>query len=77
MKKIILLSVLPLGIFLAGCSSAFWGGAAGGAVGAGAGYEYNAKRELDRVEEDYKAGRINQQEYEARKNEIQRMSITQ
>lgn len=76
-QKILLGSLIPLSFFLAGCSSSFWGGTATGAVGAGAGYEYKAKAEMDRIEKDYKEGQITKEEYEARKDQIRRMSIAQ
>jgi osmotically-inducible protein OsmY len=60
---------------LVGCSRQTLGGAAVGAAGAGAAYEYQAKRQMDRLEEDYEAGKITQEEYEARKREIERGSI--
>jgi hypothetical protein len=69
-----LMSVLLLGT--GGCSSSFWGGAASGVVGTGAGYEYKANKELDRIEEDYKEGRMTKEEYESRKDQIERMSVT-
>lgn len=70
----IFIGVLSI-ILLTGCSSAFWGGAAGGVVGTGAGYEYNANKELSRIEEQYKAGTITEAEYNARKDQIKRMSV--
>jgi hypothetical protein len=61
-----------------GCASR-GGSAAAGALGgaaAGAGaYEYNVKRQLDQIEEDYKAGRIDKREYEIRKDQIERGSV--
>jgi len=80
MKKILLTGVFVLSLFLmcAGCESK-WGsagaGAAGGAVAAGGGYEYVANREMKKIEQDYKDGKIDQREYEIRKDQIQRMSI--
>ena len=50
-------------------------GAAGGAVAAGGGYEYFANWEMKKIEQDYKNGKIDQREYEIRKDQIQRMSI--
>ncbi len=64
---------------LTGCSSV-GGGILGGVLGAGAaggGYEYNLKRQKDRVEEDFKAGKIDQKEYEIRKDQITRDSFLQ
>lgn len=80
MKKVIVIMALTiaLSLMLVGCQSR-WGsaglGAAGGAVAAGGGYEYVFNREMKTVEEAYKDGRIDQREYEIRKDQIQRMSI--
>ena len=78
MKHILFLFIcLSLVAPLAGCSSV-GGGLLGGILGAGAaggGYEYNLKRQKDRVEEDFKAGKINQVEYEIRKDQIIRDSL--
>ena len=49
-----------------GCE--FIGGAALGAGATGAGYEYNAYRQMQKLEEDHAAGRISGREYEERKN---------
>jgi hypothetical protein len=51
-----------------------------GAVGAGAaggGYELHLKNQKNRVEEDFKAGRIDKREYEIRKDQIARDSLLQ
>ncbi|MGH7829681.1 MAG: hypothetical protein ACREP8_05840 [Candidatus Binatia bacterium] len=58
-----------------GCSPAFWGGAATGVLATGAGYEIQAKRQMDRLEEDYRNERISRREYETRKQQIERGSI--
>lgn len=57
-----------------GCGR-FVGGAAVGAVGAGAAYELQNKRQMDRLEQDLREGRITQEEYEIRKEQISRGSI--
>ena len=71
--------LLTAAIFLTlsslGCSGAFWGGTGLGVVGAGAGYEYQAKRQMDQLEDDYKAGRIDRREYEIRKSQIEKGSL--
>lgn len=78
MKHILFLFLsLSLVVAVAGCSSV-GGGLLGGVLGAGAaggGYEYNLKRQKDRVEEDFKAGKINPEEYEIRKDQIVRDSL--
>ena len=56
-----------------GCE--FIGGAATGALATGAGYEINAKRQMDRLEDDYRRERISRREYESRKSQIESGSI--
>ncbi|MEW6118117.1 MAG: hypothetical protein AB1553_14655 [Nitrospirota bacterium] len=78
MRKLILV-VLMLGLVATSACSTRGGSAAAGAlggaaVGAGA-YEYNVHRQLQQLEEDRKAGRIDQREYEIRKDQIQKGSI--
>jgi hypothetical protein len=78
MKTPWLLGALIMGVALtAGCSSSFWGGAGTGVVGAGAGYEVHANQEMKRIDDDLKAGRIDQREYDIRKDQIKRDSILQ
>jgi hypothetical protein len=72
MKKLIML-VLLAGMTQWGCE--FLGGAAVGALGAGAGYEFNAKRQMDKLEDDFKNERISRREYEERKRQIESGSI--
>ncbi|WP_305041535.1 hypothetical protein [Geoalkalibacter sp.] len=72
------LFILAIALLLttnAGCSRSFVGGAAVGAGGAGAVYEYQNKKALDDLEADLKAGRITQEEYLRRKAEIQKRSV--
>jgi hypothetical protein len=72
MKKMLALMLfLSLGQW--GCQ--FLGGAATGALATGAGYEINAKRQMDRLDDDRKSGRISREEYEDRKQQIERGSI--
>jgi hypothetical protein len=68
---------LPL-IFLVGLSQGgceFLGGAAVGGLATGAGYEINAKRQMDRLEEDFRRERISRRQYEERKRQIEQGSI--
>ncbi|MFW5893855.1 MAG: hypothetical protein ACOCUY_01840 [Verrucomicrobiota bacterium] len=69
-----ILMVATAAVFLCGCNS-FLRGAAGGAAGAGAGYELSARQQLKQLDKDLEAGRIDQEEYEIRKNQIERGSI--
>ena len=77
MKPFMLALVLIAGLGLMSCSGKFIGGTAVGVLGAGAGYEYNAKKELGRIKEELEAGRMSQEEYEIRKDQIERMSVIQ
>jgi hypothetical protein len=43
--------------------------------GTGATYEYQAYRQMQQLEEDYKAERISRREYEERKKQIEAGSI--
>ena len=79
MKKFLLLAAL-LCVGLSGCAtrggSAAGGALGGAALGAGA-YEFNAHRQMEQLDADYKAGRINKQEYDIRKNQIEKGSLLQ
>ncbi|HEX9787570.1 MAG TPA: hypothetical protein VGB09_06060 [Candidatus Binatia bacterium] len=72
MKNLVLVIMLS-GFALSGCQ--FLGGAATGALATGAGYEIQAKRQMDRLEEDYKNRRISREEYESRKRQIESGSL--
>lgn len=72
MKKYLFLIMLA-SLTQSGC--AFLGGAAVGALGTGAGYEINANRQMDRLEDDFRRERISRREYEERKRQIERGSI--
>jgi osmotically-inducible protein OsmY len=74
MKRLILALALAV-VSSWGCSGQFWGGAAAGALGAGAGYEIQSKRQMDRLEDDYKSGKVDRREYETRKQQIEKGSI--
>lgn len=76
MKKILMVSVLLSMMFgLSACSGAFWGGAGGGTAATGAGYEVNAKLQMDRIAKELDSGGMNQAEYDIRKDQIKRMSL--
>ena len=78
MKREVVVFVLAALIFtnlITGCSRGMLGGAAVGAAGAGAAYEYQNKKQMDRLEEDYKAGNIDKNEYFRRKQDIESGSI--
>ena len=65
--------VLLAGLTQWGC--AFLGGAAVGGLATGAGYEINANRQMDRLEDDFRRGRMSREEYQDRKRQIERGSI--
>jgi hypothetical protein len=71
--KAYLLTVALLTMMQAGC--AFFGGAATRAVATGPAYEIHVKRQMDRLDDDLKNRRISREEYEDRKQEIQKGSI--
>jgi len=74
---VVMMFVLSL-LFAGGCESKTGTavlGAAGGAVAAGGSYEYVANREMKKIEQDLKDGKIDQREYEIRKDQIQRMAL--
>ncbi len=77
MRKIIgtFLIISLLGISQTGCSGRFWGGAAAGAVGTGAVYEYQKKKQMDQLDQDFESGTISREEYLRRKEEIRKGSI--
>ena len=72
MKKYLAL-LMFLSLAQWGC--AFLGGAAPGALATGAGYEINSKRQMEKLEDDYKDERISRREYEDRKKQIESGSI--
>jgi hypothetical protein len=63
-----------------GCKSS-WGSAGLGALGGAAvgvgGYEYHMKQQKDKINEDLKAGKITQEEYNIRLDQIKRDSFIQ
>lgn len=72
MRKILLLLVFA-SLSQWGCE--FLGGAAVGGLATGAGYEINANRQMDRLEDDYRRGRMSREEYQDRKRQIERGSV--
>src|SRR5437870_1245517 len=72
MKKY-LASLLFVSLSQWGC--AFLGGAATGSLATGAAYEINAKRQMDKLDDDYKNERISRREYETRKKQVEAGSI--
>ena len=77
MYKLLILVALSLSLALTGCSKEVAGGAAVGAVGAGAAYEWQADKAMKDLKEEREAGKISQEEYERRKEEIEKRSLLQ
>lgn len=78
MKKLVATVLLIVPLFLSGCSTragSAGAGAIGGAAAGGGAYEYRLNEELERIENEYKAGRMDQKEYEIRKDEIRRIQL--
>ena len=71
--KIILAMLLLAALPQWGCE--FLAGAGTGVLATGAGYEIQAKRQMDKLEEDFRNERISRREYEARKAQIEAGSI--
>ena len=75
MTKTAAVALLASMLLVTGCEALV-----GGAVGAGAtggGYEYHLDRQKKQVQEDYDEGRITQEEYTIRMDQIQRDSFIQ
>lgn len=62
-------------VLVVGCSQDAAVGGAVGAAAVGGAYEYQNKRALDRLEDEYRNGRISRREYERRRQEIKNRSI--
>ena len=75
LKQFAMLGLLVSTLGLSACIPAFWGGAAAGVLGTGAGYEIQSKRQMDQLDDDLRSGRIERREYEQRKQQIERGSI--
>ena len=67
--------VIIIALHASSCSRGVVGGAALGAAGAGAAYEYQNKKQLDQLEQDFEAGKIDKEEYQKRKKDIQSGSL--
>ncbi|MBI4526134.1 MAG: hypothetical protein HY695_20235 [Deltaproteobacteria bacterium] len=74
MANYILLSIF-LSLILWGCSGEFWGGAGTGALATGGGYEATASRQMHKLRDDFRSGKIDRREYATRKRQIERGSI--
>ncbi len=78
MKRAFIIFMLLVSLALAGCESRAGSaglGALGGAAAGAGGYEWKLNQEMDRIEKDRAAGTMSQEEYNIRKDQIQRLSI--
>ncbi len=78
MKRALFIIMTLVALALSGCATktgSATAGALGGAAGGAGAYEYRLHEEQKRIEDDYKAGRIDKREYDIRKDEIQRMML--
>lgn len=72
---VVLLTVMLAAFTAAGCSTKeVAGGLLGGAAVGGA-YEYQNKRAIEDLNEDLEQGRITEEEYQRRREEIERRSV--
>lgn len=77
MKRLIFL-IMTVALGSTGCSTksgSATAGAIGGAAAGGGAYEYRVHEELKRIDADFKAGKMDQREYDIRKDQIERMSV--
>lgn len=78
MKQTLIAVTFLLSVMSLGCTSNLGSaglGAVGGAAAGAAGYEYQAHRQMQELEEAYREGRIDRREYQIRKEQIQKGSI--
>lgn len=78
MKKLIIPVLLLIPLALGGCSTktgSAAAGALGGAAAGGGAYEYRLHREMQRIEDDHKAGKMDDKEYQIRKDQVQRLQL--
>jgi len=78
MVQLVLAIIMLSSVMMFGCSSNLGSaglGAVGGAAAGAAGYEYNAHRQMQQLEEEYRSGRIDRRTYEIRKDQIKKGSI--
>lgn len=78
MKKTLSAIALLSSFLVAGCGTTGGTaslGALGGAAAGGGVYEYRLHQAKQRIESDHKAGKIDDKEYNARKDEIERLQL--
>ncbi len=80
MKKMIAALMLIVPCAMAGCGTTGGTaavGAVGGAAAGGGVYEYRLNQAMQRIEADHNAGKMDDKEYQARKDEIRRLQLFQ
>jgi hypothetical protein len=78
MKKVLAAIALLAPFAMAGCGTTGGTaslGAVGGAAAGGGVYEYRLHQEKQRIESDHKAGKMDDKEYNARKDSIERVQL--
>ena len=73
LRQVLMAALLVSSIGVSGCG--FLAGAALGILGVGAAYEYDKKREMDRLDREFERGKIDREEYLRRKKEIEDKSV--
>lgn len=68
-SQVFVAATIASSLAIGGCAAVAGAGAAGGA------YEYQAKQQLDKLEEEFKGGKISKEEYLKRKKEIEERSV--
>ncbi len=76
-KSLVWFSLVLFFVTLVECSGKFWAGTGAGILGAGGGYELHLSNEKKRIKEDLDAGKITQDEYNIRLDQIRRDSLLQ
>ncbi|MDR4506151.1 MAG: hypothetical protein MRK01_15370 [Candidatus Scalindua sp.] len=78
MNKMVIGGIILAFFVASGCESKMGTaglGAIGGAAAGAGGYEYHLQRQMDRIEEDFKDGKIDDKEFGIRKDQIKRDSL--
>ncbi len=78
-RVVLAMAIGVIALSMAGGCESKWGsaglGAAGGAAAGAGSYEYVINKEMNRIEDAYQSGEMDQEEYAIRKDQIERMSI--
>ncbi len=77
MMHVVLVGMALFSLTACGTAGNLGLGAVGGAAAGAGGYEYHLKNQKDRVEQDFKDGKIDQKERDIRIDQIKRGSLFQ